>query len=217
MIDQYEILMHSVSAIISGRWQLLSYCVIYFQLGIEEPTSLTLMSTSLPSTTEQNMQPTTSSETANHQQTTTSTTMTESQTTTSAESSQTTTLDEAFSFSTYSFATTRNYSFNDSPNQQDDVLRDQAADVNSMRNRRTVIATTVSIGGLILIIVILILTVVIVAVVVKYSQQNRLLNFKIKKNEHQHIGLGKLQSPSRVLRNALALSSRYLLFLNKPL
>ena len=150
------------------------------------------MSTSLPSTTEHNMQPTTSSEAANpHQQTTTSTTMTESQTTTLAESSQAIALDEASSFSTYSFATT-SYSFNDSPNQQDDVLRDQAADANSMRNRRTVIATTVSIGGLILTIVILILTVVIVAVVVKYCQQNRLLNFKIKKNEHQHIGLGKL-------------------------
>ena len=162
-------------------------CNLFPIIDIEEPTSSTLMSTSLPSTTEHNMQPTTSSEAVNpHQQTTTSTIMTESQTTTLAIA-----LDEASSFSTYSFATT-SYSFNGSPNQQNNILRDQAAGANSMRNRRTVIATTVSIGGLILTIVILILTVVIVAVVVKYRQQNRLLNFKIKKNEHQHIGLGKL-------------------------
>ena len=192
IIDQHKIF--SVSAIVSA-WEMAAFkllCNLFPIIDIEEPTSSTLMSTSLPSTTEHNMQPTTSSEAVNpHQQTTTSTIMTESPTTTLAESSQAIALDEASSFSTYSFATT-SYSFNGSPNQQNNILRDQAAGANSMRNRRTVIATTVSIGGLSLSIVILILTVVIVAVVVKYRQQNRLLNFKIKKNEHQHIGLGKL-------------------------
>ena len=96
-------------------------------------------------------------------------------------SSKAITLDEAFSFSTSNFE--------NSPNQGG--VSDQA-DGNIMNMRqRTIIAASVSIGGLILVTVILILTVLIVIVVVKYHRQNKLLNFKIKKNEHRHIGLGK--------------------------
>ena len=61
---------------------------------------------------------------------------------------------------------------------------------------RTIIATAVSIGGLILITAILILIVVIIIVVVKYRQQSKLLNFKIKKDGHQHIGLGNKKKAS---------------------
>ena len=81
--------------------------------------------------------------------------------------------------------------FENLPNQGG--MSDQAAGnvYNMSMRQRTIIAASVSIGGLILVIVILILTVLIVVVVVKYRRQNKLLNFKIKKNEHRHIGLGK--------------------------
>ena len=77
-----------------------------------------------------------------------------------------------------------------------------------MRNR-TVIATAVSVGGLILITVILILIVVIIVVVVKYRQQSKLLNFKIKKDEHWHIGLGKLH----IVKNLLTIIKGHLICL----
>ena len=80
--------------------------------------------------------------------------------------------------------------FENSPNQGG--ISDQVAgNVYMSMRQRTIIAASVSIGGLILVIVIVILIVLIVIVVVKYRRQNKLLNFKIKKNEHRHIGLGK--------------------------
>ena len=119
---------------------------------------------------------TASSEPINQQQTVT-VTMTDSQITTTMRlggSSQ------AISTST----------FENSPNQGG--MSDQAAGNAYMSMRqRTIIAASVSIGALILVIVIVILIVLIVIVIVKYRRQNKLLNFKIKKNEHRHIGLGK--------------------------
>ena len=116
-----------------------------------------------------------SSEPINQQQTAT-VTMTDSQTTTMRLGGSS----QAISTST----------FENSPNQGG--MSDQAAGNAYMSMRqRTIIAASVSIGGLILVIVIVILIVLIVIVIVKYRRQNKLLNFKIKKNEHRHIGLGK--------------------------
>lgn len=149
--------------------------------GAKDPTN------PLPSTTSPNSV-TTASEPVNPQQ---STTM-------SSAGSQAITFGEPTSVST-SFVTT---TFNKSPNQN--VIRDLEA---AKRNRyRTVIATVVPIGGLILLIVILILSVLIVIAVVKYRQQKRQLKFKIRKDQHRHIGLGNLYIPCKKISHLVSKS-----------
>ena len=60
------------------------------------------------------------------------------------------------------------------------------------RRSRLVVPMASSIGSVILITLILVMIVVASIIVVKSRQQRKLLNIKVRKNGHHHIGLGKL-------------------------